>query len=332
MPPNISRSDKLNEENAKASSEQFIDNISEYPDIYKGTGIVICAGGTTYLVNAWVCVNMLRHLGCSLPIQIWHRGPKELDENIKSHFRSLDVECIDALQVRKQHPARILNGWEIKPYSILHSSFKDVLLLDADNMPVVNPEFLFETPEFREAGAIFWPDYGKLAVTRKIWKICGIPYQNEPEFESGQIVVNKEMCWAPLNLTMWYNEHSDFYFSHIHGDKETFHMAFRKLNKIYAMPKRAIHSLGGVMCQHDFAGRRIFQHRNMAKWKLHTTNSRIFNFLYEAECNGYIDQLKKIWDGRLNGIQRFTKSNKSEEGMAAAEQIINGLFDYNRRS
>ena len=39
----------------------------------------------------------------------------------------------------------------------------------------------------------------------------------------------------------------------------------------------------GVMCQHDFEGNRVFQHRNMAKWDLLAENTRIPGYLYEEE-------------------------------------------------
>ena len=308
MPVEATCEEKLHEGNAREASELFIQTIKPWPANHSGRGIVICAGGSTYLANAWVAVNMLRHLGCSLPIQIWHRGSREITGHIKNLFVPLGVEFVDTFEVKKMHPVRISGGWEIKPCAILHCPFKEVLLLDADNIPVVNPEFLFDTPEYLEAGAIFWPDYGRLLPNRKIWEICGVPYRNEPEFESGQIVVDKEKSWAALNLAMWYNEHSYFYYKHIHGDKETFHMAFRKAEKAYAMPRRGIHSLGGVMCQHDFSGSRIFQHRNLAKWKLHGANRRIACFLFEAECLDYISRLKESWDGRMNGVRRFDKA------------------------
>lgn len=284
----------LSSETAPTASEQFIRTIPSYPGQYRGRGIVICGGGRKYFPAAWVCIHMLRKVGCSLPIQLWHLGRREMDSRMKDLVRPLQVECVDALEVRKSKPARILRGWELKPYSILHCPFKEVLLLDADNMPIVNPEFLFETKEFRQTGAIFWPDYGNLAKGRSIWHLCGVPYADEPEFESGQVVVDKERCWKALCLTMWYNEHSDFFYHHIHGDKETFHMAFRKTATAYAMPKRRVHSLDGVMCQHDFAGRRIFQHRNSHKWSLRS-NERVRGFRDEEECFRLLANLRQRW-------------------------------------
>ena len=41
----------------------------------------------------------------------------------------------------------------------------------------------------------------------------------------------------------------------------------RMLAQDYAMVPHALHPLEGTMCQHDFEGRRVFQHRNMLKWK-----------------------------------------------------------------
>jgi len=228
--------------------------ILPYPGNFQGRGIVICAGGVTCFTNAWVCINMLRRLGCTLPIQIWHLGEQEMDSQMRSLVAPLDVECVDAYELRKQHPARILGGWEVKPYAILHCSFREVMLLDADNVPVLDPEFLFETPQYLETGAIFWPDRGRFSASNPIWNICGVPYQDEPECETGQIVVDKARCWEPLKLAMWYNENSDFYYRYQHGDKDTFHLAFRKLDKSYAMPSRGIDSIEDTFCQHDFKG------------------------------------------------------------------------------
>src|SRR5262249_48229832 len=147
----------------------------------------------------------------------------------------------------------------------------------ADNVPVVNPEFLFDTPQFRDTGAIFWPDRvpTRQRRTARIWRSCGLRQPKEPEFETGQLLVDKERCWRALRLALWFNENSDFYYQHVHGDKETFHLAFRKLRKLYSLVPKPLHSLEGTMCQHDFEGRRIFQHRSNNKWHLLLPNPRI---------------------------------------------------------
>src|SRR5207302_1106010 len=125
----------LNLHNAGTACERFIPAIPAYPGQFQGRGIVICGGGLNYFTCAWVCISMLRRLGCDLPIELWHLGGKELDDRMKTLVARLGVRCVDGCKVRKKFPARILRGWELKPYAILHSSFREVLLLDADNVP-----------------------------------------------------------------------------------------------------------------------------------------------------------------------------------------------------
>jgi hypothetical protein len=192
---------------------------------------------------------------------------------------------------------RILRGWELKPFAILHSAFREVLLLDADNAPVVNPAPLFHAPQYQAAGAAFWPDYcyGTSPKKTAIWRSCGLRPPKELEFESGQILVDKQRCWRALCLTMWFNENSDFYYQYLHGDKETFHLAFRRLKQAYYLVPWPIHPLKATMCQHDFEGRRLFQHRNLAKWSLHEDNRRIKDFWFENECRSYVSELRRRW-------------------------------------
>ena len=295
---------------AGLACESFIRSIPPYSKGYQDRGIVICGGGVSYFTNAWVCINMLRRLGCRLPIQVWYLGEGEMDHQMKTLLAPLGVECFDAAKVRERCPARILKGWPLKPYSILYSPFREVLLLDADNVPVVNPEFLFDTPQFKATGAIFWPDYPrpKSEKNTAIWKSCGLQPPNEPEFESGQIVVDKQRCWRALCLTVWFNENSDFYYQYVHGDKETFHLAFRKLKKSYSLVPTPIDALPGTMCQHDFQGRRILQHRNLDKWDLFLFNRKVNDFWFEKECRDHVLQLRRRWDGKMGSC--FTHGSK----------------------
>jgi hypothetical protein len=259
---------------------------------------VMCSG-QRHFPSAWVCIRMLRHLGCELPIELWHLSAAELPPSMREAAERYSVQCIDAGEIRQRHPVRLLNGWELKAYAILHSSFEELLFLDADNVPIRNPEFLFESKPYLQSGAVFWPDLKRLAADRQIWSICRVPYRDEPEFESGQILLDKRRCWKALQLTMHLNEHSDFYYDHIHGDKETFHMAWRMLEQPYAMMPWPVHQLRGVMCQHDFEGRRLFQHRNFYKWVLHGQNPRVPGFEMEDTCREFVRELARELNGSV---------------------------------
>jgi len=301
---------QLDDLNSPEEMEAAANALSEYPEShFVGCGIVICAGGPKHLHCGWICIKMLRHVGCTLPIEVWHLGPEEIPEVVKRDLAGLNVTCVDAHEVRKQHPARILKGWEVKPYAIIHSRFNEALFLDADNVPVVNPEYLFEHPRYFETGAVFWPDRGILGADRPIWKLCGLEGRDEQEFESGQILVNKEKCWKALGLTMWMNEHSDFFYRHMHGDKETFHMAWAALGQPYVMcPKGNPFESHMSFLQVDPDGKRVFQHRSWHKWSLFGHNaSQKPQFLYEDECLEYLAEYRALLaSARDDGTIRST--------------------------
>jgi hypothetical protein len=267
-----------------------------YPEgRFRGRGIVICAGGLRYFTNAYVCASLLRRHGCTLPIQFWHLGPAEMTDEMRHLVAHLDVTTVDAHVVRETHPARTLNGWELKPYAILHCPFEEVLFLDADNVVVRNPEYLFSAEPYLRTGAVFWPDRDRLPADREVWDVVGVEYRDEPEVESGQLLINKQRCWHALNVAMFMNEWSDVYYRYMHGDKETFHLAWRKLGQEYAMPDRGVELLPDTICHHDFNGLRIFQHRNYRKWQLEGDNEPIPDFWLEDTCLQFVDELRRRW-------------------------------------
>lgn len=290
------------------------------PRRHAGRGIVICGGGEKYFPCAWVCIRMLRALGCELPIELWHLGPAEMRPDMRALVEPLGVTCVDAESVRARHPVRRLGGWELKAYAIAHSRFAEVLLIDADNVAVRDPAFLFDEPEYREKGAIFWPDFNRLGPERPIWRVLGIPYRDEPEVESGQLLIDKAKCWPALQFALHLNEHSDFYYRYVLGDKETFHLAWRKLGLDYAMPSRGVFALPATMCQHDLQGRRLFQHRNFAKWQLNGPNRNIPGFQHEERCLGFLDELRARWQPSAGAPQLVKVAGRS--AMPTLETVV----------
>lgn len=297
--------------------DTIVENLPEYPDKFQGKGLVMVAGKERYLTCAWVALNIAKRNGFSLPVEVFHLGEKELQPLWRKVFKERfgdQVTFIDARdKARNEFPVRRLNGWECKPFSLLWSSFEEALFIDCDNVVLINPEELFEWAEYKSKGVVFWPDFGRLKQDRMIWEICGVSYKDEPEFESGQIVIDKRRHWKPLILTMWLNEHADFFYEHVHGDKETFHMAWRKLEIEYAMPSQRIHALTCTMCQHNFKGEIVFQHRNMDKWAF-SGNIEVAGFQREAECKKLVADLEDLLDEedtrmavKLPEIQRIEK-------------------------
>jgi hypothetical protein len=285
---------------------------------FEGRGIVLCGGGEIYFACAWVCISMLRRSGCKLPIELWYRGPREMTSTMLAWMEELDVRCVDAYAVARQYPVRRLDSWEVKPYAIVRSRFEEVLYLDCDNMALCDPSFLFESEGYKRYGAVFWPDRysgpytGHEWLRREAWELCGVPYRLEAEIEAGQMVVDKRRCWQALALTLHLNEHSDFYYAYFLGDKDTFHLAWRRVGtEYYEIPYRPA-TLGDsqAMVQFDDEGKALFQHRNGAKWRVFGDNPSVPGFACEAECMEMLDQLRIRWDGV---VHRFPDAFTVEE-------------------
>ncbi|MCX6927631.1 MAG: hypothetical protein NT154_31145, partial [Verrucomicrobia bacterium] len=287
--------ERLNRFTARPTADAFVARIPPTSKALRGRGIILCGGGLRYFPGVWITLNMLRRLGCTLPVEIWHLGRRECEPRMRDLTAPLGAKWVDAEELRKRHPARRLGGWELKAYALLHCPFKEVLLLDADNVPVVNPEFLFETPEFERTGAILWPDQSRSGPAGAYWDVFGVTPREGSEVESGQVVLDKVRCWKPLNLCWWYNDHSDFYYEFSDGDKRTFPMAFYKLGHPFAMPPGPQKIKVGL-CQYDFNGRRVFQHRKFDKWNLFRCNQRDREFLLQEVCFAWLEGIRHNWD------------------------------------
>ena len=300
---------RLDRYNLRTASDHFLRSLGDYPGGLKGRGIVICAGGIRFLTCAWVCINMLRRVGCRLPIQLWHRNASEMDASMRKLLAPLGVECVDAEQVQRRHPVRKLGGWGLKPYAILHAPFQEVLLLDADNVPVRNPEVLFGTPQFLETGAVFWPDRECWEPNAPVWEITGVPFRNERCFESGQVLVDKQKCWQALKLAMWYNEQFDFFYQLVYGDKDTFRLAFRKVGARWAIPSRGPTISKETFFQYDFQGRRMFQHRCGNKWNLFMNHEKVPGFRDEDACLEFLRELRTRWPAGMDRVRSARAQN-----------------------
>ncbi len=211
---------------------------SQSPVDFDGRGIVLAAGGSC-VVSAWVTLWILRHVhGCRLPIEIWYLGEDDLPANLRLLFERFDVTFANAGTRQDQPGWHPRSGWELKSYALANSRFAEVLLLDADNVPLMDPAGLFDDPLYRDRGAVFWPDVRVVNPFNPIWAITGITPPKGQEFESGQLLVDKRRHWPGIQLALHFNEHADFYYRYVMGDKETFHLAWRMLQSRYALSSR----------------------------------------------------------------------------------------------
>jgi hypothetical protein len=262
----------------------------------EGRGIVIPAGGR-YLPSAYLCCRMLRELGCQLPIQLWHLDEEELHIN-PTPFHQLDVETVNAEhRLQRKRSTSVRAGWKLKPLAVAHSDFAEVLLLDADNFPLKNPEKLFDTRAFRNSTAIFWPDFYSFgdeawAIKPWAWDTLRLPKREQAELEAGQVLINKKKAWKAMQVTLHMNRHHGFYYDMVWGDKDTYLLAWLVTQTPYRViphrPDVIDHpSLKEVRTHYTFKGNPLFQHAR--KWTLPLDDNPETNaYRFEDACFNWL--------------------------------------------
>lgn len=133
-----------------------------------GRGIVLSCGDNQapYLLTS---IASFRRLGCNLPIEIMYLGESDLSEDYR-----LELEEIPGVITRDMSQMVADDGWELKgwagkPFSILLSSFREVIFIDADALFFRNPEILFNDPQYVETGALFFHDRIIMPESKKNW-------------------------------------------------------------------------------------------------------------------------------------------------------------------
>lgn len=234
------------------------------------------------IAGVYSIVRTLRYHGCSLLVEIWI-NPMEMRAS-HSILQALVTEYNVIVRTIQDPNA---SKFHAKPYAVYHSHFEQVLFLDSDNIPVRDPTYLFDSPEFQQYGAIFWPDFWRPAVRTPfnvhaqsvLWDLLDMPFIDMFEQESGQLLINRRTSEKALNKLMFYSSRTPRLltdWSLIYGDKDLFRLAWLNTSTpFYYIPH--ILALGGLydaeedffcgvaMIQRDPNGDFIFMHRNQAK-------------------------------------------------------------------
>ena len=225
-------------------------SIDELIKSYKGRGIVLTAGKQHFSFVLHLVTTLRYHLNCSLPIQFFYNGAKDLPGRYQTVLKEFsDLELAD---LGEYYKASGKMGYEMKPLSLIYSRFKEVVFIDADALFLQNPEVLFEFKTYKEAGTVYFhdralvwgwltsPSFSKSMIefpsnraqSSRIWRET----ETVHELESGVVVLNKGgpvmyalLTTAYLNLP----PARDLVYEHVQGDKETFWMAHEALGIAY---------------------------------------------------------------------------------------------------
>ncbi|KAG3193866.1 hypothetical protein PC128_g9868 [Phytophthora cactorum] len=238
------------------------------------------------IASAYATIRALRTvLGCRLPIEIWYR---EQEICAGSEALSPLLELSNTSEAGDISFHKINDNWATgfgaKVFAVYNSFFERVLFLDADNVPARDPAYLFDSPEFVDTGAIFWPDFWHPGHTifnihgqSLLWEVLGTTFVNSFEQESGQLLIDRRRHAAPLDVVKFYTVKSPNPFMRLklaYGDKDLFRLAWMKLNIPFTMIQTPPAVAGKVinesfcgmtMVQLDPKGEVLFLHLNANK-------------------------------------------------------------------
>jgi hypothetical protein len=223
----------------------------------EGTGIVVAAGGA-YLKQCWASVRMTRKV-TDLPIQVWHLGKGEVTDRDRENFEGLNVEFVDVYDHLDEHPSFAMSGWPSKSYAVAYCPFRNVLQLDADAYPLVDPMELFEGDDYRRTGSIHFQDIQKVRNNDMIFPCMGI--RRPPDFkeiEVGQVLYDKARLWKALRLTVWMNSHPECFYKLSHGDTILYVIALMKFGFPFVVGD--FPTWHGYGMRHALHGRPVFEH------------------------------------------------------------------------
>lgn len=245
------------------------------PHIFSGPGIVLSAGGA-YMAGALVTIVQVRETGSELPIEVMLNSRSEYDEHIcttmgaKLNFRCVVIEDEIGKEVLEELN---ITKFQLKILGLLVTSFDHVIALDADNMPLKNPDALLTLPEYLRTRFVLWPDLWQRTISPTYYNIAGIApgeivrrhgIKNTDDFllyakrgtdnahfhdldglpnaastETGQMVFSKREHFRSFILALYYNVYADHYWRLFYqgspgaGDRDTFVPALHVFNEPY---------------------------------------------------------------------------------------------------
>ncbi|GMF28072.1 unnamed protein product [Phytophthora lilii] len=287
-------------------------NVKEDRDPRAGIVMVVYP---SLLASAYASVRALREvLKCTLPIEIWFRSDelKRVPGALEPLQELAKKDNVSEITFREISDRRALR-FAAKVHAVYNSAFDQVLFLDADNVPVRDPAYLFESDEFVRTGAVFWPDFWHPQYTifhimgdSLLWQLLDMKYVNMFEQESGQLLIDRRRHASTMELVNFYTFHTPNHFEQlklVYGDKDLFRYAWIKLNvpffMVQAAPAVAGKVVNGSFCgmtmvQHDAGGNVLFLHRNSNKLTGKVKRQEI-NYQVEARTQA---RLKLLHEGR----------------------------------
>ncbi|KAI8393583.1 mannosyltransferase putative-domain-containing protein [Radiomyces spectabilis] len=230
-----------------------------------GRGIVMCVGNYQFKYAATAVRTIRQVLKSDLPIEIFYIRDNDLTPAKRRYLETEFVNVrtrpiVDVIDDRYTQ----FSGWSLKPYSIIASSFTEVILVDADVYFFKKPDLLFEDKGYLKTGSLFFldrtlfpgwdvghtwlrsflPTKSSFVEKSRWWKVTSAHEQ-----ESGVVVINKKKSLLGLLSTCKMNdreERTKVSYKHSHGDKETFWIGYEMVQSPYSFIKSYGAVIGGL--------------------------------------------------------------------------------------
>lgn len=134
-------------------------NIIDIYQSFKGRGIVITTGNN-HFQYAFLLIKTLRNvLNCNLPIELIYANHHDLSvENRKLVNGFSNIVLIDLSERIDVSQLALVKEWDWKAFTILMSTFTEIIFIEADVLFTVNPEILFEHPNYSKYGHVIYRD------------------------------------------------------------------------------------------------------------------------------------------------------------------------------
>ncbi|KAH8601763.1 mannosyltransferase putative-domain-containing protein [Bisporella sp. PMI_857] len=287
-------------------------------------GAVIVGGGR-YTATAIFSVLMIRKQNPELPVEVFLPTRDDYDHyTCEVMFKSLNARCLVISDFTNIQIAR----YQYKIFSIIFSSFENVVFLDADSIPLIDVSELFRQEPYISTGLITWPDFWASTASHLFYNISDQkvpPVTEHASSESGQMLISKSKHANSLLLALYYNIYGPPFFYRLlsqngpgEGDKETWVAAAKALNlPYYQVRERA--QVVGHFTDGSFVFSGIAQHHPGLDYQLEIKNQTTYRDTKNAKVvflhlNGakpnpvdWLNHAKdvRMWGPRQDTIARF---------------------------
>jgi len=256
------------------------ENIEELP-FYSGRGIVISfPPNSGNIKESIIIARALRKLNCTLPIHVYYELKTDWvpEKCLLDLSSKLDVSLIPFSQNLTNYILKMNNHYIWKVLAMVFCPFHEVLLLDIDNLPLRNVDYLFEEAKKLDVTGLFWHDIQPLQPSNPMFSLHGSSQFSKWALtqESAQVVVvKKTQAIISLFLAVMMNIHHQYTYPLIYppiiGDKDTFAHSWIITKSPYVfLPPPRIGGMRGACSKsqipRSFDGRAVFWHHNGMKY------------------------------------------------------------------